>query len=79
MDPYRACLGLARAARREGAQIFENSAVERIDTPPYAGAVTLRTSRGRIDADRVIVATGYAAPFLESIAGKFRLNVFWSR
>src|SRR5688572_22453282 len=32
VDPYRACLGLAHAARRRGAHLFEHSPVERIES-----------------------------------------------
>jgi glycine/D-amino acid oxidase-like deaminating enzyme len=70
-DPYRACLGLARAARREGARLFERSPVERIETGRHGVAVI--TQKGRIEADRVVIATGYATPFFKPLAGRFRL------
>jgi glycine/D-amino acid oxidase-like deaminating enzyme len=70
-DPYRACLGLARAARHEGALLFEGSPVERIETD--GDGVAVITRRGRLDADRVVIATGYATPFFKPLAGSFRL------
>jgi glycine/D-amino acid oxidase-like deaminating enzyme len=56
IDPYRACLGLARVAASRGAQIFERSAALRV----RAGrkAVEIRTAGGTITADTVVLATG---------------------
>jgi glycine/D-amino acid oxidase-like deaminating enzyme len=71
VNPYRACLGLARAARREGARLFECSPVERIDTGRRGVAVITR--KGRLEADRVVIATGYATPFFKPLAASFRL------
>ena len=71
-DPYRACLGLARAARREGARLFEQSEVKHIAAGPRR--VTVVTRRGRIDADQVVIATGYATPFLRHLAAAFSLK-----
>jgi glycine/D-amino acid oxidase-like deaminating enzyme len=70
-DPYRACLGLARAARREGARLFEYSEVERIETGGHG--VNVFTRRGRLEADRVVIATGYATPFFKPLMASFRL------
>ncbi len=52
LDPYRLALGLARAAARLGASIHE-------DTPAtsLAAGPVVRTARGDIRADHVIVAT----------------------
>ena len=70
-DPYRACVGLFRAAVREGARVFERSEVTRI----HAGRdrVRLRTANGTVDARRVVIATGYATPQFRPLAGRFRL------
>lgn len=57
-DPYRATLGLARAAAAKGAAIFERSEVVRV----RAGrrAVEIRTAGGgTVTAERVVHATGY--------------------
>jgi glycine/D-amino acid oxidase-like deaminating enzyme len=70
-DPYRACLGLARAARCEGARLFERSPVARIDIG--AGGVTIVTGGGAVQAKQVIVATGYATPDFRPLLTQFRL------
>ena len=57
-DPYRACVGVLRAAVASGAHVFERSRVTRISCQRHGVRVT--TERGAIDARRVIVATGYA-------------------
>ncbi len=57
-DPYRACVGLARAAASRGVQIFEHSRVIRIRASKKA--VEVSTDGATITADAVIVAT--AAP-----------------
>jgi glycine/D-amino acid oxidase-like deaminating enzyme len=56
IDPYRACLGLMAAAASRGAGVFEQSAVTRIRARKKA--VEVRTARGTITADAVLVATG---------------------
>jgi len=72
LDPYRACIGLVRAAAQRGAQIFERSTVQRIDSSNRE--VLLHTRAGTVTADRVIVATGYATPAFAPLAGRFRMN-----
>jgi glycine/D-amino acid oxidase-like deaminating enzyme len=61
LDPAKLCWGLRDAVLRLGARIFENTSVESIeDTPP---ALTLRSARGRVCADRAIFATNaYRSP-----------------
>jgi len=71
-DPYRACIGLLRAAARQGARIFERSPVRRIDATPTG--VTVRTARGTISAPRVIIATGFATPAFKPLAGRFHMK-----
>ena len=70
-DPYRACLGILGAAERAGAQIFERSRVTRIT--PQADGVRLHTDHGVVDADRVIIATGYATRQFRPLIGRFRM------
>lgn len=70
-DPYRACLGVLRAAVREGARVFERSRVRRIRTDRHR--VRLWTSDGTIEAERVIIATGYATREFRPLAGRFRM------
>ncbi len=70
-DPYRACIGLLRAATAQGSLVFEHSEVRRIE--PVRKRVRLRTREGTIDADRVVIATGYATPYFRPLAGRFRM------
>ncbi len=70
-DPYKACVGLARAATSAGARLFERSAVRRIDRG--SDRVRLHTAHGSVDARRVVVATGYATTHFRPLAGRFRL------
>lgn len=58
IDPYRASLGLAAAAGRRGARIYERSAVTRIRSGKKH--VEIITAAGVVRAEAVIVAT--AAP-----------------
>ena len=71
VDPYRACLAFARGARADGAVLFERSPVARIDRT--RDGVTLRLARGSIDADQVVVATGYATEWFKPLAGRFEM------
>jgi len=71
VDPYRACVALARAAEREGARLFEHSRVKNVAADRRG--VTLTLERGVIHADRAIVATGYATPEFEPLAMRFRM------
>ena len=71
VDPYRACLGLARAAQREGALLFAHSRVRRIRRSMTGVHVEL--DRGSVNASQVIVATGYATPEFKPLAGRFRM------
>lgn len=70
-DPYRACVGVARSAARDGAEIFERSPVRRIE--PTRHGVRLRTTAGRIDARHVVIATGYATEGFRPLAGRFEM------
>jgi gamma-glutamylputrescine oxidase len=56
LDPYRACMGLAREAVERGASIFEHSEVRRIRS--IKGRVEVSTASGVVRAEWVIVATG---------------------
>jgi glycine/D-amino acid oxidase-like deaminating enzyme len=71
-DPYKACLGLLRAARRSGAAIFERSAVQRIERG--RSGVRVVTARGTLAAAQVVIATGYATPAFQPLVGRFRLH-----
>jgi gamma-glutamylputrescine oxidase len=71
LDPYRLCLGFAKAAQSKGACLFERSAVKRI----RAGSrnVELTTEAGRVVARTVIVATGEALPLFRPLARHLRV------
>jgi gamma-glutamylputrescine oxidase len=57
IHPLRYAIALARAAEDAGAVIYENTAVHHIGKGPK---VTLRTSKGQVTADHLIIATnGY--------------------
>jgi glycine/D-amino acid oxidase-like deaminating enzyme len=71
-DPYKTCLGLAKAAADAGAAIFEQSPARGIE---HSGdAVRIATGRGVLHASHVVVATGYARPSFQPLAGRFRIN-----
>jgi glycine/D-amino acid oxidase-like deaminating enzyme len=70
-DPYRACVGLMRAAKRAGVQIFERSRVRRIAVE--RDGVRLLTRNGSVACERIIVATGYATPEFRPLSGRFRM------
>jgi len=50
-------VGLAEAAARKGARIFENAGVAKLDRLPDGG-YRITTARGTLDAAQVLVATG---------------------
>jgi glycine/D-amino acid oxidase-like deaminating enzyme len=69
LDPYRAGVGLAAAARERGALLFENSPVQKITfTRKWAD---LFTAGGTIRTNHVIVATGVPTPLFKSLARHF--------
>ena len=70
-DPYRACIGIVRAAVAAGARVFERSRVHRIDTK--GDRVHVHSLDGVIRADRVVIATGYATPQFRPLTGRFRM------
>lgn len=60
VDPYRALVGLARAAEARGALIFERSPANRV----RAGRrhVEIAAGGGTVTAGQVVIATGYPPP-----------------
>ncbi|MEB8385920.1 FAD-binding oxidoreductase [Rhodobacteraceae bacterium KMM 6894] len=72
LHPLRYALGLARAARDAGAQIYERSKVHDIQTGAQTGGKTrVRTDHGHIDADHVILAcNGYLGGLNRQVAGR---------
>jgi glycine/D-amino acid oxidase-like deaminating enzyme len=70
-DPFRACVGVVRGAAAAGARVFERSEVQRIERAQRR--VRISTRDGTVDADRVVIATGYATPQFRPLAGRFRM------
>jgi glycine/D-amino acid oxidase-like deaminating enzyme len=69
LDPYRACLGLAKAAADRGARIFERSPMKRVAFNRKTADV--HTAGGTIRAQRVVVATAVPAGVFRSLARHF--------
>ena len=69
LDPYRACIGLAAAAARRGAQVFEQSPVKKISFTRKTADVI--TAGGSIRTSKVIVATGVPTRLCASLARHF--------
>jgi glycine/D-amino acid oxidase-like deaminating enzyme len=57
VNPYKATLGLARAAAARNARVFEHSPVTRIR--PLRRTVEIRTQDGIVTASKVVVASGF--------------------
>jgi glycine/D-amino acid oxidase-like deaminating enzyme len=70
LDPYRAAIGLAAAAARRGAAIFERSRVKNVRfTRKYADVIA---DGGTIRTTAVVVATGSATPEWRSLRRHFK-------
>ena len=70
-DPYRACIGILHRAAAAGAQVFEGSEARRVEQTRHG--VRIRTGQGSLNADLVVIATGYATPQFRPLAGRFRM------
>ena len=68
-DPYRASLGLVRAARSRRAKVFEGSPVLKIRQGD--DGLEISTPRGLVTASRVIVATGGPTQQFRPLAHRF--------
>jgi glycine/D-amino acid oxidase-like deaminating enzyme len=70
LDPYRACLGLAAAARSRGTTLFERSRATKV----RAGAkhVEIVLDGGLVRAKTVIVCTGTATPEFKPLRRHFK-------
>jgi glycine/D-amino acid oxidase-like deaminating enzyme len=71
IHPLKACAGFLRQAERQGAAIFEQSAVRRITAS--RSHVAVKTARGTILAKEVLIATGYATREFKALTRRFRL------
>ena len=69
LDPYRACLGLAKAAAERGARIYERSPMKRITFTRKTADV--HTAGGAIRTQRVVVATAVPSGVFQSLARHF--------
>lgn len=68
LHPLAFALGLARAAREAGVQIFERSCVHHLD---HGAPATIRTDAGRVVADHVVLAcNGYLASLAQKVAAR---------
>jgi glycine/D-amino acid oxidase-like deaminating enzyme len=56
---------------KTGARLFERSPVERIESGRHG--VSVITGGGRVEADRVVIATGYATPSFKPLTRHFRM------
>ena len=65
IDPYAACVGMARAAVKSKARLFEKSPVEKI--VPGAKDVEVVLRGGRIRTGLVVIATGSASPLFKPL------------
>ena len=65
IDPGKMVSGLARAAQKSGAQIFENVSIESID---FTDPVRLRFSGGQVRARKVLLATNGMSLELSDLA-----------
>ena len=70
VDPYRVAVGLAQAAAKRGATLFERTKVTKVRWTRKHAQLTL--DGGTIRADRVIVATGTATPEYKSLRRHFK-------
>jgi glycine/D-amino acid oxidase-like deaminating enzyme len=69
VDPYRATIGLARAAVARGAKIFEMSPVTRVR--PRRRTVDITTEGGVVTAAKVVLATGYPTDDFKPLRRRF--------
>ena len=72
VNPVKACHGFLKGATDRGAQVFERSPVKRIANE--SGVLSIRTPRGVVRADQVVVATGYATADFRPLVGRFRMK-----
>jgi gamma-glutamylputrescine oxidase len=66
LDAGKLASGLARAAQRLGARIFENARVESID---WSGPLLVRLPHGNVKAGRILFATNALSTELSGLAG----------
>jgi len=69
VDPYKATLGLARAAVARGAKLFEHSSVVRVR--PRRRTVEIKTEGGTVTASKVVIASGYPTDDFKPLRRRF--------
>ena len=69
VDPYKATLGLAKAAAARGANLFEHSSVTRVR--PRRRTVEIKTEGGLVTASKVVLATGYPIDDFKPLRRRF--------
>jgi glycine/D-amino acid oxidase-like deaminating enzyme len=69
VDPYKATLGLAKAAAARGAKVFEQSRVTRIR--PRRRTAEIKTEGGTVTASKVVVASGYPIDDFKPLRRRF--------
>jgi glycine/D-amino acid oxidase-like deaminating enzyme len=69
LDPYKATIGLARAAAARGAHVFEQSRVTRVR--PRRRTVDIKTEGGTVTASKVVLATGYPTDDFKPLRRRF--------
>jgi glycine/D-amino acid oxidase-like deaminating enzyme len=70
LDPYRACLGFARAAAGRGALVFEQSPVRRVRFGRKSAEI--KTEHGLVTASSVVIATERASDLFRSLKRHFK-------
>jgi glycine/D-amino acid oxidase-like deaminating enzyme len=70
VDPYRACVAIANAAVRRGAQVFEGSPLKK--ARPTSRHVEVSLADATIRADRLIVTTGVATTEFKPLRRHFK-------
>jgi glycine/D-amino acid oxidase-like deaminating enzyme len=72
LDPYRACLGIAAAAGRAGARLFERSPVRRVRA--LSKRVEVTTDTATVRAETVVLATGAPRPLVSALQRHVRVQ-----
>jgi glycine/D-amino acid oxidase-like deaminating enzyme len=71
-DPYRACIGIAGAAVKAGARVFERSPVRRLR--PTSQRVEVSTEAATVRATSVVIATGAPRPLVAALQRHVRVQ-----
>jgi len=71
LDPYRACVGLARAAAARGCGIFERTRL--VGGRRARNGIELKLASGTLTASAVVLATGAPPPLVRPLARHFDL------